>query len=70
MGFLARASAAALILFVFCAVARAESGPEGPPFPGVAAGPPEVAQWRTMISPLTVHFSSDADHKPVVLLGI
>jgi len=70
MGFLARATAAALMCCVFCAGARAEGEPEGLAFPGSAAGPPDVAQWRAMFSPLTVHFSSDTDHKPVVLFGL
>ena len=70
MGFLARAWAAALLSFVFCAVARAEGEPESRAFPGVAARPPEAAQWRAVLSPLTVHFSSSSDHKPVVLFGL
>ena len=70
MGFLARASAAAVMCCFFCAGARAEGEPEGRAFPGSAAGPPDVAQWRAMASPLTVHFSSDSDHKPVVLFGL
>ena len=70
MGYLDRAAAAALLCFVFCAGARAEDAPEALPFPGSAAGPPEVAQWRAVFSPLTVHFSSDTDHKPVVLLAL
>ena len=70
MGFLDRAAAAALLCCVSCAGARAEGQPEGPAFPGSAAGPPEAAQWRVVLSPLTVHVSSDTDHKPVVLLAL
>jgi len=70
MGVLARASVAALIFCVFCGGVRAEGEPEGSAFGGSPAGPPEVARWRAMLSPLTVHFSSDTDHKPVVLAGL
>ena len=70
IGFLARASAAALICCVFSACAEAEADPARPAFLGSLAGPPDVTQWRAVFSPLTVHFSSDTDHKAVVLLAL
>ena len=70
MGFRARALAAALICCVFSACAQGEADPVRAAFPGSPAGPPEVARWRAVFSPLTVHFSSDTDHKPVVLFGL
>jgi hypothetical protein len=71
MRLLACASAAGLICCVVPALAQTTAEPaEAPVVPGVAAGPPEVASWRAVFSPLAVHFSSSPNHKPVVLLGM
>jgi hypothetical protein len=69
MGFLDRRAAVGVVFCVFSALARADADPASLPFPGSPAGPPEVARWRAAFSPLTIHFSSDSDHKPVVLFG-
>jgi hypothetical protein len=37
---------------------------------GVPARTPEGHQWHAVFSPYALHFSGDAAHKPVVLLGI
>ena len=38
--------------------------------PELPAGLNRVARWRVAFSPYALHFSGDANHKPVVLLGL
>ena len=53
------------------ALAQTETqAPSALELPGTPAMPPPVARWRLLFSPYTWHFSYDATHKPVVMLGL
>jgi hypothetical protein len=69
--FIARASVVGLICCADPALAQTKAEPQASlAIPGIPAAPPEVARWRVMFSPYTVHFSNDTNHKPVVMLGL
>ena len=71
MRFLAPAAAAGLIWCVVPAAAQTAVEPAATPgVPDVPAGSPENARWRVVFSPYAMHYSGDANHKPVVLLGL
>jgi len=69
--FLASASVVGLICCAGPAPAQTEATPTASlSIAETPAAPPEVGRWRAFVSPYTAHFSSDPDHKPVVVLGL
>jgi hypothetical protein len=70
MRFLAPAVAAGLIGWSTSAAAQTTTEAAPPLIPGVAAGLPDAPRWRMVFSPLALHYSGDAAHKPVVLLAL
>jgi len=71
MNLAALAGAGALIACAVPALGQTEAEPPAAlEFPGTPAEPSAVVRWRVLFSPYTWHFSYDAAHKPVVMLGL